>query len=393
MAGPYVTRDYEYAAQLEGTYNTDPGSWAGAHFFKSQSEAAFKRIVSRYDRDKDRDYAQRSVITTQKGRESGSFEFKGDIIPAGAGTPTKPDMDLLFQAHMGTVHLATAHTSTTSGSSGTTLELTAGGGAASGIAAKDLIAVDVDATYGYQVRQVVSISTDTVTVDRAFPANPASGRAVKTGATFYLTTANMLSLYLLEWLNGDNARHALGGAIAQKMMIDADYSQENPVVGVTFSGPGARVVTHSTSRPTPVTAGQPLVPTQGKAFVGSSLLDIVKASLDSDNGLELLESESGSLYPTAVKQTGNGGRYNMTGMVELLRRSGTVEGYYDNATSLTAYDVIIQHGITPGAIFAYRMPKFIPDVEEGAVEGLASVQMKGRLYGTSGDDELTLAFL
>lgn len=402
MPGPFNSRDYELGVQLEVTYNLSPGAPVGADIIKSQTEFPFKKTVARYNRDRDRDRGQRSITSTQKGRESGSFEIKGDVIPAGAGVPTKPDMDLLFEAHFGQQHLCTAHTTTAAGSAGTDIVLTGGGVAASGIQAGDLVMIDQDGAGNYEVRQVLTTGVggaDHIAVDRAFTTvNVAAGRAVKTGWTVRLSSAAFKSLSISQWLDGDNFRHVLGGAISQKMELQADYSQDVPVVGVTFTGPGARVIPHANARPSPVTVGQPLVPTQGKVFIGASgVLDIVKASVSSHNGLELRATESGSLFPTGVKGTANGGRYAIDAVLDLILRSGLVEGYFDNAQALTAYDVIVQHGILPGATFAYRMAKFIPNGDMGVIEGEPNVNLSGKCYGGGGfggvDDELVAAFL
>ncbi len=165
--------------QLEAAFNTSPGALVGADAFKHTGGKAIKKVVSQRPRDQDRDNAQPSVITTQKGRESTEISIEAQLIPSGnSATPTEPDYDALLEAHFGSKHKCTAHTTTAAGSASVTLNLTAGGGAASGILAGDLIAVDVDATFGYEVRRVVSIATDVVTVNAAFSANPAISRVV-----------------------------------------------------------------------------------------------------------------------------------------------------------------------------------------------------------------------
>jgi len=395
MAGPFLVRDFELAAQLEAVFATSPGALAGADFFKSKTKYPFKRNIARYDRDNDRDNDQASVLTTQKGRESAGWAIEGDIIPAGAGVPMKPDMDLFFEAHMGTQHLATAHTTLAAGSTTTVLNFTPGGVAASGVQVGDMIAVDVSATFGIEVRQIPAggITGDAVTVDRALSAAPAAARDVKVGWTVRLSEAQTKSLHLWGYLNGDNFRQKVGGAIARMMALDIDFSGDTPVGGVKFSGDGEKVQTHSTARPTPVTVGQPLLPSAGKCWLGTALTNIVKASLNSDNGLELRANESGSLFPTGVKRTGNKSRYNVSQAIEVLLTTGTIEGYYNNADDLTAYDVLTQLGTVAGQIVAWRTPKWIPDVDIADVGDEASVSASGKAYGTSGDDELTIAFL
>jgi hypothetical protein len=396
MAGPFNPRDFELFAQLESAWGTSPGALAGADAFKSRTKFPFKRNKARYDRDNDMDNGQRSVLETQGGREFGSWNATLDVIPSGvAGTPTEPDVDVFLEAHLGTKHKATAHTTTAAGSSGVTLNLTPGGGAASGIATGDLIAVDVSAAVGYEVRQVTNIVTDTVTVDRAFTTDPAAARTVKTGTTYRLSATAFKSVHLWGYLNGDNFRHKMPGAIVKELGIDIDFNSETPVASMSLSGDGQAIATHSTARPTPVTAGQPLLPSQGKVFIGASgLLSLTKAGLKSMSALELRQSESTSLFPTGVKGTANKSRYNVTQTLEMLLLTGVIEGYYDGAAALTAYDVIVQIGITPGAIVAWRTPKFIPDVEPGDTGDDVNLSLAGRCYAlTTPDTEVSLAFL
>ncbi len=396
MPGPFITRDFELFVQLESAWGTSPGALAGADAFRSRTKFPFKRNKGRYDRDNDMDNGQRSVLTTQGGRESGGWSASLDVIPSGvSATPTEPDVDPFLEAHLGTKHKATAHTTTAAGSVGVTLNLTPGGGAASGIQTGDLIAVDVSAAVGYEVRQVTNIVTDVVTVDRAFTTDPAAARTVKVGTTYRLLASALKSLHLWGYLAGDNFRHKMPGAIVKELGIDIDFNGETPVASMSLSGDGQAIVTHATARPTPVTAGQPLLPSQGKVFIGASgLLSLTKAGLKSVSALELRQSESASLFPTGIKGTANKARYNITQTLELLLLSGTVEGYYDNAAALTAYDVIVQLGITPGQIVAWRTPSFIPDVDPGDVGDEVNLSLAGRCYAlTNVDTEVSLAFI
>jgi hypothetical protein len=397
MAGPFLTRDAEVAVQLEAAFGTSPGALAGTDFFKSRTRYAFRRIKARRDRDGDGDRGQASVITTQGGREKSSWSVEGDIVPASiAGTPTAPDMDAFFEAHMGTKVTTTAHTTTGAGTTGTSLVLTAGGGAASGIPVGGgiLIAIDVDAANGVEVRFVVSRTTDTVVMDRALSANPIAGRAVYVpGATYKLSASTLKSLHLWSFLDGDNFRHKVPGAVPRMMQLGCDFTPEVPVGTCQFSGEGMPIETHATARPTPVTAGLPLVPTISRVWFGTAKHCITKVDLQSDNGIELRENQSCTLFPSGVKRTGNNGRYNITQAISVLLETGTVEGYYDAADDLTAYDVIVQLGVAPGSIVAWRTPKFVPDTEIGEQDGEMTLDVSGRVYGVTGDDGLYLSFI
>ena len=393
MAGPFLSRDHSHYVQLEATWATSPGGLAATDAFKTRTKFPFKRIVTRVDRDKDSDNGQASVVTTQKGRESAEFSLEGDLIPSGnAATPTEPDMDAFFEAHFGTKHKATANTTLTSGSTATIVNFAVGGVAASGTQVGDFITIDVDATFGLETRQVITIATDAVTVHAAFSAAPASGRNVYCGTTYRLSAAALKSVHIWEYLSGNNFRHKVGGCAVQQLKADFDATGEAPLATVTVAGPGEKIATHSTSIPTPTSAGQPLLPDKSYAWFGATKTCVTKVGIESNNGIELRSNESCSLFPTAVKRTGNDSRYSIMATLEALLVTGAIEGYFDNAAALTAYDILVQLGATQGKIVAWRTPKFIPDAEVGDTDGEVSIALSGRAYATTVDDEITFFF-
>lgn len=389
-----LLREFELAVQEEASYGTSPGALAGGDFFKHTSSLGIKRSIARYDRDKDRDYQQGSVLNTQKGREKASVSIECDLIPSGNGTtPTEPDIDSLVKACLGNKHKATAHTTTAAGSTGTTLNLATGGGASSGIAAGDLIAVDIDGAGTYEVRRVVSIATDVVTIDRAFTSNPATGRTVKVGTTYRLSsTAALLSLHLWRF-NGNNLRYKVPGVGLSDMGIDIDFSSTTPVATVKFSGEGQQQVTQTTSKPTASVAGVPLLPSVGKVWIGGTRYNGIKASLALKTGIELRSRESDQLLPNGLKRTGNNSRFDVTQMLSVYADASTTKTLFDNTQTLSAFDTIVQLGNTPGNIVAWCTPNWRPDAEEQEEEGEIGYSFNGRVYGTSGDDELFLAFI
>ncbi len=399
----FLEREHEMSVQEEATYALDPGAAAAGDSFKHQTGLdAVKRVIARYDRDKDKDYAQASVLTTQKGRESTTVKISGDLIPSGnASTPTVPDMDKPFKAIFGSLHTATAHTTTQAGSSGTNLKLAGGGWTASGLADGDLLAVDVDAANGYEVRQAVSHATDDVTLDRAFTANPATGRTVKVGTTFKLSQASLISLYLKRWIAAAGYRLAVPGVILSDMELNVDSAQATPVAKVSFSGKGGAEVTHAEARPTFTFLGQALVPSQSICWFDTGaaprkLCLAGQAALKVNNGLDLRDNESRSLNPTGVKRTGNSSRYNVDLSLGMLLTTGDEDttALYATAQALTGFDVLVQLGKTAGTIVAFRCPKWIPEGTLGAREGEAGITLGGgRVYGTAGDDEVVLAFI
>jgi hypothetical protein len=390
--------EVELAAAAEVTYGTDAGTVAAGDFFKHQAGPdAIKRVIARLDRDKDARYLSASVITTQKGRESCSWAIPLDVVPSGSGTPTEPDIDILLEALFGSKHKATAHTTTTSGSTTTSIVLTAGGGAASGLQIGDFFALDVDAVYGYEVRQVSNLVTDTITPDRAFSAAPATGRAVKVGTTYRLAVGTIKSFTLKEFIGGSTRKRKATGCIVQDCEIKIDSSQDTPAATMQLSGVGKAEETLTDTRPTPTTAGIPLVPSSSKVWFGTTKLQFAgPSSLKFNNALELRENESGALTPTGPKRTANGGNYRTSMALALLGTTGDEDTFalYDAAQSLTAQDVLVQLGILPGNILAWRCPVFKPEPDLTQLDGEVGINFGGgRCYALSADDEVALGFL
>ena len=395
MAGPFNVRLWELFAQLEATFGTSPGALAGTDAFKANTANPWTRNVARFERDREQGN-RASVPVPMKGKESSSWTIPAQLYPSGnAATPTECDMDVFYEAHLGAKHKATAHGALTTGSTATVINLTGGGAAAMGIVNGDMIMVDVSAVFGMEAREITNITVDAVTVAPALSAAPASGRAVYSGTTYRLNDAALKTLHLWGYLDGNNFRHKTGGNTVKTMAINCDFSSDTPIAEVTFGGDGKQLETHATSRPTAVTAGEPLLPSEAKVFIGASgVLCVTSVGLSSDNGLELRQNESCSLFPTGAKRTGNNSNFNITQDLEMLLLTGTVEGYYDAASALTAYDVTVQLGVTVGKTVAWRTQKFVPEVNTGDQGGEVSVAMSGRVYSTGvANTELVLAFL
>ncbi len=399
MATTYINQnDHDLAFTLESTYGTDPGTVAGTDFFKHQSEPGiFKIKKARYDRQMDRDYQQGSVLSTTAGRESTDVSVNFDIIPSGnAATPTKPDISDLLKCHFGSESTLTAHTTTTSGSTGTSIVLTAGGGAASGIPVGGgcLIAVDVSSTYGVEVRRVISRSTDTLTIDAAFSADPATGRAVYVGTTYkFSSSAALLSGTMKQFLGGSTIKKKVTGVILPNLSIDCDANTQELVVKGSVSGMGQQLQALSDTRPSITTNGVPLAGVAGKVFIGATKYCATKVGLTSNNGSELRNNEFCSLYPRGVKRTGNNARFTVGMSMDLFYSGGDedVQALYLAAQSLTAQSVIVQLGVAPGQMIAWACPVFKPDPSLTSINGEIGVNFGGgRCYGTTGDDEVYL---
>lgn len=399
MAVTYMlTRDVDLAVQAEAAYGTSPGAVAGTDMFKHKSRLHITPVRAEYRRDQDASTNNASVLSRQVGRESAEVKIDCDLIPSGDGTNiTAPDVGELIKACMGTVHACLAH-STVSACTGTALTLAGGGVAATGIAVGDMLACDVSAAFGYEVRRVVALpGGDVVTLNAAFSADPAGGRTVKCGTTYKLLYSAALSVYLWQWIAGTGARHVVPGLVIQQMQISSEYASETPLVTVSFSGKGKKEIAHSTALPTATTAGQPLVPAEGKFFAGAVKHLMLSAGLTINSLTDLRVNESGSLEPSGVKNTQNNSRWAVEGTAKVLLTSGDRDtaALYNtqNASTPASIDAILQHGITPGAIVAWAMPKWHARGVRSEQDGEFAVDFSGTADGTTSDDEVFLAFI
>jgi hypothetical protein len=380
LSAPTPDINYRQFAEVEASYgDTTATPAAGDAFLCRDRTLIFKRVLERLDRDQDAD-ATTSVHTTQKGRESATWEVNAAITPSGVtGTPTAPDMGEFFRAHFGVQDVAAGHSTCTSGSTTTVVEGAAGATTALGAVAGDFIGVVT--TAGVEYRQIVSIATDAFTVAPALTSAPANGSAITGTVTYRLSSAADLSMVLYSYLNGDNFREMLPGCAVSDMEVSIDLASGTPEAMVKFSGPGARIQTFSTTIPTPTTAGQPLVPLAVFAWFGATKQCPTSLTLTSNNGQELRNNEGCTMYPSGIKRTGNGGKYLVNLDIEMLLTGSAIEGYFDNADALTAYDVTVQINNEVGKSFGFRLPKFVPDAEPGSVEGEVSMKLAGRCYG------------
>lgn len=393
LSNPTSTTNYVQFMKLEASYGATNATPAGGDAIRTRTKTLmFKRVLERLDRDQDADRTM-TVHTTQKGRESCTWEVEAALTPSGVtGTPTAPDMWDLFRAHAGTSDVGAGHSTCTAGSTTTVIEGDTGAVTALGAAVGDWIVATT--TAGLEARVITAIATDQITVDRALSSAPANGSALYGTVTGRLSDTNTNSLVGWSYLDGDHFRQMAVGLLASDMEISIDLASGTPEAMVKFSGPGGLIIPHTaTSIPTPTTAGQPLVPAAVYAWFGTTKHCPTSLSLKSNNGQELRNNEGCSMYPTGVKLTGNGGKRSITFDVEMLLTGSTIEGYYDNADALTAYDVIVQIGNEVGKSFAFRLVKFVPDTEPGEVEGEVSLALSGRAYGNgTAATELSFCF-
>lgn len=398
----YLLREDEFAVALESTYGVSPGSPAAGDFFKHTStHAGIGHELEELYRDRDRDNGQASVKTLQTGRAKSPVKLEADVIPAGVtGAPTEPDTKNLWLGILGKKQVCTAHTTTAAGSSGVTLNLAVGGGAASGInvAGGDIIGVDVDGTNGIECRQVASRSGDVVTLAAALSANPVAARNVYTGVTYLLDQSQLRSFHL--WLFNGALKYKVPGVILNDLAMGISFSDGVPMLHAAWSGEGQPEAAQTETRPTPTAQGVPLAGVIGKVWIGAVAYVVVGMNLHINNGLELRSHESNALYPTGVKRTGNNSRYIVEQTLELYETTGggtgeDTQALYDGGkvAGRTSRDTTVQIGNTVGNIVAWRTRNWKPKFERSEQNGERGLTASGRALATSNDDEIAVAFL
>jgi hypothetical protein len=270
--------------------------------------------------------------------------------------------------------------------------MTGGGVAAMGLQIGHLIAINVDATNGIEVRQARNIAGEVVTLCRDLSANPGAGKAVYGGTQYWPDKTIMTPWRDYQYIDGNNHRYALGGIAVSDFELSADWGGETTEVQEKFSGRGAQLVALATSIPTPPTlAGIPLVTNQGKVWIGSIKGCINKVTLKSNNGMELEENESCGPYPSGIKRTGNDGKYLIELEIDYVLEAQT---HFDGVPSLTSYDTLVQLGDQAGNIIAFVCRKWVPiDVQKDDLDGQVGQFLKGRALATVDEDEIFLALL
>jgi hypothetical protein len=396
MAGPFNESDYELFVKTESSYGDAAATPSAGDAVRTRTRFPFKREKARLYRDQDMDGTS-SVASVAGGREHGTWEIPAALTPSGvSATPTAPDLGEVFKAWFGVEDVGVGHSTLTTGSTTTVLQGTAGAVAALGLVVGDFVGVQAPAatpTLGVEVRQVTSITTDAITVDRALTSAPLTGRALYGCVTYKLSRSVINSLALFSYLNGDNAEEKLTGAICSDMKIDYDAGSDTPELTLTFSGMGKKVEPFTHTKPTGTFAGENLIPPAVYAYFGTDKHCILNFSLNANNALDLRNNESCTLNPSGTKRTGNNGKYNVEFDVAMMLTTGTVEGYYDAADDLTKYDVLVQCGTELGKGFAFRLPAYCPDADRGIEDGEVSLELSGRALGTGvADTEITCCF-
>jgi Phage tail tube protein len=390
----FLLNQNELAVAQESTYGVEPAAPVGADFFRqTSSHVGIQHVQGAEANDRERNGTTSSVLTQFRGRKSANVSIETDLIPSGnASTPTAPDIDVLLKAIFGSKRTATANSTLTTGSTTTVINLTTGGVAAMGLAVGDLIGVDVSTTYGIEVREVTSITTDAVTVDRALSAAPASGRAVKGAVTYSLDSAEFISVYLWLFGSGTGYRHAVPGLGLNDFTLGISFAQDVPRASLAFTGMGMGEVDHTQTRPTPTLAGSPLAPITGFAWLGASKACLVAANLHVNNGNELRNNESCTLEASGLRRTGNNGRFLAEMSLDMYLRDTNLTTYA-NGRTLTAIDALVQLGDTGGSMLAWRMRNWQPRSERYEQDTEVGLRLAGRGFGSSGDDEVKLALL
>ena len=183
--------------------------------------------------------------TPLQGNKGGGFKFNYYLQPpatlnAAAATPdtsaTNP-LRIPLKTLFGGESVA-AGSDIDSSVSGSSFSVTAGHGSRFPIG--QLFAVDTDSTYGFEVVQSRSVSTDALTCYPTLSATPAIGRDISNLNTYYPTNSNALSMSAgISSLNNARQYRMRGctGSVQLKFENNALAIAEFDLKAVTFDGP------------------------------------------------------------------------------------------------------------------------------------------------------------
>lgn len=168
------------------------------------------------------------------GKRSAKLTFTLNLAPTGtaAGTSTpavQGALGLLLKASMGGEQLGTGST-VVSAASGSSITVTSAAGFAAGTACGW-----VNGSGQLEVREIESISTNTLTLKYAFSSTPTATNVIYSGATYYLTQDPQESLqFLMAGYESDDRFLLLGGQLTSLALAVDPTGAALPSVQLTY---------------------------------------------------------------------------------------------------------------------------------------------------------------
>lgn len=185
--------------------------------------------------------------TPLQGNKGGTAKFSYYLQPPATvnATGATPDatstnpLRIILKTLFGGESVAAGSTVAT-GTSASAITVASGHGSRMPIG--QMIAVETDSSYGFEVAQVRSRSTDDITLYPYLSATPATSQAISNLNTYYPTSANSLSMSVgVSSLNTSRQYTMLGctGSAALKFERNALAVMDVNLTAATFSGPSS----------------------------------------------------------------------------------------------------------------------------------------------------------
>lgn len=356
------------------------------NFLNCDLNPAFENLI-RGDKGFGRSY----FGDVQGGHETATFSIAAYLILAAAANPVvAPPIENLLIGALGPAPVSFADTVQASPSpTATAFAVTS----AASLKAGDMVAVNVGGSFGYQMRPIASISTNTLTFSIPFGAAPSSGAAVI--ARIYRLSSAVNYFTLCNWQRdtGYNvlttySREAIDAVIGR---LDIDMMQA--IAQLSASGPASQVTEPGASMPALPTL--PTVGTEsaqantfGEAFLDTTAVNAYAMRVSIDNMAKNLPAPLGSKFSDGTIF----GMRKVTGDVTLDANSVNA-AYLTDSEQKNAHALFAHLGNTNGNFFGINLPKvFLQYNDPDKSQETLRLNFTGSVAAaTAADNELVIA--
>lgn len=333
---------------VESSFATDPSANGSGYAFVHAQDITVKLERKVIERPLQNNTITRNTHTM--GGYKSTLTFKTEMRGTGtaaASTVAAIDGEVgkLLKAVFGTQDKDTGSLVSGSGSTTTTIDVTAGQGSQFSIG--NLVGVGLST--GIEVRRITNIATDTLTVTPAFSGAPANGNTVYAADNFRLADSGHGTVSFVA--KGDGREFCLTGCMGS-VKFGGITADGRPMFDFNFMGDGwsettkasLPAATDSYTNYAPTVVGSP-------CYISTSATGLTIAEFDLDLGNKIVEQPS---------TAGTNGRatYVVTGR----DIKGKLKAFF-NTTQLTSFKnatevpILMQVGSTAGNIVAFAIPK------------------------------------
>lgn len=327
------------------------------------------------------------------GKLSSQWTIDAYLTLSSASTPTAPEAGNLIQAAFCSPPVVFSDTVQASPSPTASSFAVAN---ASSLKVGACLAVNIGGAFGWQMRPVTAIATNTLTFSPPFGAAPSSGAAVQ-AVIYNFNSSAMYWLTLTNWIRsiaGADSNYSIVAVDAAVGDLTIDFMGD--IIKLTCSGPagkifepGAGTVTIPALPTNWITGFSPQASQFGEAFFDTTAVTLYTASLKLNNNAKSLPVPFGSQYPDGT----------IFGMRELVFDC-TMDGADINASFLTdseqknTHALFMHSGTTQGSFCGVYSPKMYlarNDYDKGQ-ETLRLSFANSALAATIADNDITLSF-